>query len=423
MQEELLSKLLKRHINEVQEHFGIDFYSIPERDPVGEETAFKTKALCSEFSGVASRKPKDLEQASKDRNKILKLDEESRLALIKTEEVKENESKETLTRALQVRRTAQPEVQPLDHRKWKLFRVIPGHRGVPKSVSVDPSNRIFATGGMDNVIKVFDVATGECRMDLEGHTHPVRGLSFSPHHAYLISASEDRQIKAWDLEKNQVVRHYHGHTAGVYCVTVHPTLPFIVSGSRDSTCRVWDMRTRQQVHCMTGHKDAVVSICTQSLDPQVVTGSEDSTIRLWDLRAGRTSHTLTHHKKGVRALSLNPSEFSFVSASTGSIKKFAFPEGRFMQNFEFDSDEKRSIIPAIQVHRSGDFIVAGSESGFLKFWDWKSAKLVQTLPIKTLPGSLESESGVQALAFDITGERIIACVGDKTIQMFKPIPV
>ena len=35
------------------------------------------------------------------------------------------------------------------------------------------------------------------------------------------------------------------------------------------------------------------------------------------------------------------------------------------------------------------------------------------------PGSLESESGVLATAFDATGTRLITCEADKTIKMWK----
>lgn len=37
------------------------------------------------------------------------------------------------------------------------------------------------------------------------------------------------------------------------------------------------------------------------------------------------------------------------------------------------------------------------------------------------PGSLESEAGVYASAFDVTGSRLITCNADKTIGCFKPV--
>lgn len=299
--------------------------------------------------------------------------------------------------------------------------MIPSHRGIPRAVAVDPTNRVFATAGMDCVIKVFDLASGKLELSLQGHTHGVRGLAFSAKYDYLFSCGEDKQVKAWDLELNQVVRQYNGHTAGVYCMAVHPTLDLLVTGGRDSTVRLWDMRSRQQVHCMTGHKDAVVSLLAQDVEPQVASGSEDSTVKLWDITAGRSIATLTHHKKGVRALARHPTEYSFAAATTGSVKKFAFPDGRLMHNFEYGQDDARTVIHSMQMSRSGEFIVAGTDDGYLKFWDWKSCKSFQNLKMKLQPGSLETECGVMAMSFDMTGERLITCLADKSIQMFKPV--
>jgi pleiotropic regulator 1 len=223
-------------------------------------------------------------------------------------------------------------------------------------------------------------------------------------------------VRCFDLEYNKVVRDYHGHTNGVYALSLHPTLDLLVSGSRDASARVWDIRTRAQIHILAGHKDSVSSVATQAVDPQVITASEDKTVRLWDLVAGRSAVTLTHHKRGVRALAVHPSEFSFASGSTSSVKKFALPEGRFVHDF----DAPGGIVNTLALNRD-DVLVAGSDDGVLRFWDWTSATHFQELPLLTQPGSLKSEAVCLAAAFDMTGSRLITANADKSIQMFKEV--
>lgn len=46
------------------------------------------------------------------------------------------------------------EVKPVYHPQWKLSRVISGHMGWVRAVTVDPANQWFATGAGDRVIKV-----------------------------------------------------------------------------------------------------------------------------------------------------------------------------------------------------------------------------------------------------------------------------
>ncbi|KAM0322811.1 hypothetical protein ACHAQA_009152, partial [Verticillium albo-atrum] len=154
-------------------------------------------------------------------------------------------------------------------------------------------------------------------------------------------------VKCWDLETNKVIRHYHGHLSGVYTLSLHPTLDVLVTGGRDGVARVWDMRTRSNIHVLSGHTATVSDVKCQEADPQVISASLDSTVRLWDLAAGKTMGVLTHHKKGVRALATHPSEFTFATGSTGSIKQWKCPEGAFMQNF----DGHNAIINTLSVNQ------------------------------------------------------------------------
>ena len=127
---------------------------------------------------------------------------------------------------------------PKWHAPWKLSTVLSSHLGWVRSIAFDPHNTMFATGGNDRVIKIFDLAKASVasqdalKITLTGHISPVRGLAFSERHPYLFSAGEDKLVKCWDLETNQVIRHYHGHLSGVFALKLHPTLDLLVTGGR-----------------------------------------------------------------------------------------------------------------------------------------------------------------------------------------------
>lgn len=417
MTESMLRELYVRHELDTSRQFGKPVLAEP---GAAGELAFKARLFSSELTGFHLSSSTASASAATLHSEVKKarlVDRAASTSLVATTTTPPTTS--TVSRALQVRQSQNvDEEMSQTHREWKLYRVIGAHRGVAKTVAVDPSNRFFATGGMDNVIKTFDLATGKLLMDFPGHTHSVRALAFSQRHALLFSASEDKQIKCWDLERNQPVLGFHGHTAGVYSLAVHPTLDLIVSGGRDNCVRVWDMRSRTNVHVLHGHKDSVVSLGVQPNEPQITSGSEDATVRLWDLSKAQCRHTLTHHKRGVRALAIHPTEFAFCTASTNSIKKFAYPAGTLMQNFALGDG---GLVHSMQIRQSGELAVSGSEDGVLRFWDWKSGRLAQQLKMRTVPGSLENEHAVTALAFDMTGDRLICCVGDKSVQMFQPV--
>ncbi|KAI0172361.1 WD40 repeat-like protein [Hypoxylon sp. FL1284] len=305
------------------------------------------------------------------------------------------------------------QVKPDWHPPWKLMRVISGHLGWVRSLAVEPHNQWFASGAGDRTIKIWDLATGSLRLTLTGHISTVRGLAVSPRHPYLFSCGEDKMVKCWDLETNKVIRHYHGHLSGVYTLSLHPTLDVLVTGGRDGVARVWDMRTRSNIHVLSGHKGTVADVKCQEADPQVISASLDSTVRLWDLAAGKTMGVLTHHKKGVRALALHPTEFTFATGSTGSIKQWKCPEGAFMGNFEGHN----AIINSLAANE--DVLFSGGDNGSMSFWDWKSGHRFQALDSIAQPGSLDAEAGIMSSTFDRTGMRLIVGEADKTIKIWK----
>ncbi|KAL1955115.1 hypothetical protein VTO42DRAFT_9016 [Malbranchea cinnamomea] len=305
--------------------------------------------------------------------------------------------------------------KPEWHPPWKLMRVISGHLGWVRSLAVEPNNQWFASGAGDRTIKIWDLATGSLRLTLTGHISTVRGLVVSTRHPYLFSCGEDKMVKCWDLETNKVIRHYHGHLSGVYTLSLHPTLDVLVTGGRDAVARVWDMRTRSNIHVLSGHRGTVSDVKCQEADPQVISSSLDSTVRLWDLAAGKTMGVLTHHKKGVRALATHPKEFTFASASAGSIKQWKCPEGIFMQNFEGHN----AIINSLSVNED-NVLFSGGDNGSMSFWDWKTGYRFQVLETTAQPGSLQAEAGIMSSIFDRTGLRLICGEADKTIKIWKP---
>nr|CDS34393.1 pleiotropic regulator 1 [Hymenolepis microstoma] len=304
--------------------------------------------------------------------------------------------------------------KPVWHPPWKLARVISGHSGWVRCISFDPTNEFFATGAADRMIKIWDFASGHLKLTLTGHISAVRGVVISSRQPYLFSCGEDKTVKCWDLEQNKVIRHYHGHMSAVYDIDLHPTLDVLVTCGRDATARVWDMRTKVNIHTLSGHTNTVSSVRCQDSDPQVITGSHDSTVRLWDLAAGKTMACLTNHKKSVRSLAIHPTQNAFVSASPDNIKQWKLPNGNFLQNLS----GHKALVNAITINMDG-VVVSGGDNGSMYFWDWRSGYNFQKLNSIAQPGSINSEAGIFALAFDKSGSRLVTAEADKTVKIYK----
>ena len=55
----------------------------------------------------------------------------------------------------------------------------------------------------------------------------------------------------------------------------------------------------------------------------------------------------------------------------------------------------------------------------MQFWDWRSGYCFQKMQTTVQPGSLDSEAGIFAAVFDMSGCRLITAEADKTIKIYK----
>lgn len=427
------SEKIKIHTKIRDEYAALDVFNLPEPGTKAAATATWAASTASEDtlaeaavpsgSRVESRsatakiidampKVKDADiEATQQRATTLALHNGSAAALSKSGGSQEDYKPS----AAVARRMPSKWPRPVWHAPWKLYRVISGHLGWVRSLAFDHGNEWFVTGSADRTIKVWDTASGQLKLTLTGHIEQVTGLAVSARHPYMFSGSLDKEVKCWDLEYNKVIRQYHGHLSGIYSLALHPTLDVLVTGGRDSVARVWDMRTKVQVHCLSGHDETVASILCQGTDPQIITGSHDKTIKMWDLRKGKTMSTLTYHKKSIRSMAAHPQEYSFAAGSADNIKKYRLPQGEFLHN---TLQEPRTIVNALAINQD-NVMMSGGDNGSLWGYDWKSGNRFQAGISPVQPGSLDSESGIFALAFDKSGSRLASAEADKTIKMWK----
>lgn len=300
--------------------------------------------------------------------------------------------------------------------RFKLNKVISGHKGWVRSIDVDLSNNFFASGSSDKLIKFWDLSSGILKLTLTGHVAAVRKVLFSEKHPFLFSCSEDKTMKCWDLEQNRIVRNYARHSSGIYCLDIHPRLDIVATGSRDGSVVLWDIRTRESIHLFKNHKAAISSIIMQSVEPQLITGSYDRTIRTWDIIAGKLRDTLTHHIKPIRALAKHPIHYSFLSAGADCIKVWEGENSTYLK----DLSSSKSIINTIAVksQENNSIILAGCDNGQLHFWDYETGTLYDTIQSNIQPGSVEAENSILDCSFDRTESILITAECDKTIKIW-----
>ncbi|KAH9656519.1 phospholipase a2-activating protein [Citrus sinensis] len=186
-------------------------------------------------------------------------------------------------------------LDPSDKRKYHSSKILLGHTSFVGPLAWISPNEEFpegglVSGGMDTMVLVWDLGSGEKVQTLQGHKLQVTGVTLD--NEDIVSSSVDSTLRRW--RKGKLVEFWEAHNAPIQTVIRIPSgeivsdtvrglsvMPGvgIISASHDCTIRLWAL-TGQVLMEMVGHTAIVYSIDSHA-SGLIVSGSEDRFAKIW----------------------------------------------------------------------------------------------------------------------------------------------
>ncbi|MBZ0148457.1 MAG: caspase family protein [Pseudorhodoplanes sp.] len=297
-------------------------------------------------------------------------------------------------------------------------------------VVFSPDGTRALSGGFDNTMKLWDVASGRLVRTFRGHTNIVRSVAFSPDGSRVLSGSQDNTIKLWDIATGKAVFTLTGHKETVNSVAFSPDGTRIVSGSRsfrghDNTIRLWDVATGRQLRIFSGQPGEVSSVVFSPDGRTVLSGSGSdpwirghrAAMRLWDAATGQLLRTFSGHSNDVHSVAFSPDGSRALSGSwDNTIKLWEVNGGRLVRTFEgHKSPWANSIsrVNSVAFSPDGASVASGGIDNTAKLWSVSTGRLLHTF---------QGHSGsVNSVAFSPDGSKVLSASDDNTLKLWSVV--
>jgi hypothetical protein len=180
----------------------------------------------------------------------------------------------------------------------------PGGFGGINYLTVSKDGKLFATGDMNQLVRLWDVASGNQTRQMFGHFNQVFGVAFSPDGTHVASASTDNTVRLWNLGNGSMVRQFMGHNGGAYQVAFAADGKTLFSCG-DTTIRQWDVNNGQEVRKFNGHTSTVRCLALSPDGRRLLSGGFDNTVRLWDVASGKELRKFEGHTGTVMCVAFS----------------------------------------------------------------------------------------------------------------------
>jgi hypothetical protein len=130
----------------------------------------------------------------------------------------------------------------------KCLQQIQGHAACIVAMTDVHGDELFATGDSQGTIRLWKLDRHfTVQGEVHAHEGPVNTLAISPSRRILFSGGVDGLIRLWDLSSLRMVDELAGHLSHVESIKVSSDGTFFASVGRDDSIILWESETRQKL--------------------------------------------------------------------------------------------------------------------------------------------------------------------------------
>ncbi|OUZ99243.1 WD40 repeat [Macleaya cordata] len=214
---------------------------------------------------------------------------------------------------------------------------------------------------------------------LTGHQKPVFTVSWSPDNRQILTCGMEEVIRRWDVRSGECLHVYEKAGLGLISCGWHPDGNRIFSGLTDKSICTWDLDGKE-LECWKGQRTLKISDIAMTSDgKRIITMCRETAILLLD-RVAKVER-LIEEDQIITSFSLSrDNKFLLVNLLNQEIHLWSI-EGDFKLVSKYKGHKRsRFIIRSCFGGFEQGFIASGSEDSQVYIWHRGTCELLETLP-------------------------------------------
>ncbi|ETW09033.1 hypothetical protein H310_01501 [Aphanomyces invadans] len=233
------------------------------------------------------------------------------------------------------------------------------------------------------------------------HKKTILALAVSSDSKFLASGGVDKILRVWDVASNELLESFKGHRDAISSLAFRKKAHMLFSGSYDRTVKHWNLTEMGYVETLFGHQNEITAIdCLQK--DRVVSVGRDASLRVWKIP--EETQLVFHGSGSLDSLAMVSDEYYVTGDDGGSLSLWF--NGKKKPTYVVRAAHGGKWITSVAVLPRSDLVATGSSDGFVRLWK-ANLKERSLEPVASIP----MDGFVNALAFPKTGSFLVAGVG------------
>jgi dipeptidyl aminopeptidase/acylaminoacyl peptidase len=280
------------------------------------------------------------------------------------------------------------------------------HGRAVSAIAISPNGKLLASGGWDNTIRIWDLATGKEVQELRGHRKEVECVAFAPDGKTIASGAWDATVRLWDVATGKELKEIGQHPDGILTLAYSPDGKILATAGQKSPVNLWDTETGKQIRVFAGPPNTVNALAFAADGKTIASAGADSQIRIWNVTDGKQTTSMAGHDSWVFNLAFSADGQTLASAGADkTVRIWELASGKQIRLMEGHQDKVRSVAFSFD----NRMLISSGIDKTIRLWEVASGKERRQITGHT--------AGVRSIALSGDGRILASGSSDTTIRV------